>query len=62
MWKVTEPGVVLLFRRICEGMEFVPAGINPLIPGVAVAVHTKEVPPTFDVKVTGVLGFPEQTV
>jgi hypothetical protein len=56
------PVVTPLFRIVCEGIESVPEERNPLIPIVAVAVHVKVVPMTFEVKLTSVVEFSEQTV
>ena len=40
----------------------VPLAVNPVTPEVAVAVHAKVVPLTFEVRVTRVVLVPEQMV
>jgi hypothetical protein len=50
------------FEMVCDGIEFVPLGVNPEIPAEAVAVQVNVVDGTFEVKVTAVVVPPEQIV
>ena len=59
---MTVPCVVPVVVIVWTGMVPVPLAVNPDTPAVAVAVHAKVVPVTFDVSVTSVVLPPEQMV
>ena len=56
------PGFAFVVEIVCTGIILVPEEVNPVIPGVAVAVQVKAAPAGLEVRLTNVVVKPEHTV